>query len=139
MGPQRRWQSCKTVRHLNSSPGVAMSHHLNRILPWLSGFMLVACGNSTDDHDKAPAPSARVPAAQTRNPSVDEVMGMFYARTLEYALRNHHPGGKFTLAHWDAGNNALALPEPLLNRILSGAKEFRPLYVPPGRLQHPPH
>lgn len=116
-----------------------MNHNFNRPLPWLIGLMLVACGEPPGIKSPTQA-TALAPAAAShpRMPPVDEVFGMFYARVLEYALRNHHPGGKFSLAHWDRKDSQLALPEPFLNRILSASGDFRALYVPPERLQHPP-
>jgi len=70
--------------------------------------------------------------------SVDDVFGMFYAKTLEYALRNHHPGGKFSLALWDRKDHQIALPDRFLNKILAISNDLRIKYVPPSRLSHPP-
>jgi hypothetical protein len=114
-----------------------MIHRLALILSCLLVFMLAACEKQPDVVE-APASPAKVPAAPAQMPPVDEVFGMFYARTLEYALRNHHPGGKFSLAHWDRKDHTLALPERFLNRVLSASEDFRTLYVPPERLQSPP-
>jgi len=95
-------------------------------------LLISGCGPTTTTPDVKPA------EVEAPSQSVDDVFGMFYAKTLEYALRNHHPGGKFSLALWDRKNHQLALPDRFLNKILAISNDLRMKYVPPSRLSHPP-
>jgi hypothetical protein len=97
----------------------------------LLASLISSCGPEV----KAPP---MVPAKAPEPVTVDDVFGMFYARTFEYAVTKHHPGGKFTFTRWDAKDyNELPLSERYLNKILDSSPSLRSKYVPPERLAYP--
>jgi hypothetical protein len=65
---------------------------------------------------------------------LDDVFGSLYAKVFEYALRNHHPGGKFSLQICDWKDHHPALPERFLNKVLASSNDLPSKYVPPERL-----
>src|SRR4028119_28039 len=69
--------------------------------------------------------------------SVDDVFGSLYAKVFEYALRNRHPGGKFSLQMCAWKDQNPGLPERFLNKVLASSDDLSGKYVPPERLSRP--